>query len=311
MANMNWNDLFLTGSIIDIQFSSWRARAKIKPQDLGIEDSEEVAKVLSLGCHRLAPSKAFENINLIAGQAKRSLEYHSLNFAMIRGARYVPNSQLQELLGKLRDYKKEYTKAVEEFVENYEKVKEEMLPVIEKALKDAARHPDAARGAFERIQAEYPTSEEVKASFAMSWAVYAIQSPKSSAAKTAAADETDNIKGVVRGMVEQLRADAMEKLTTLSSLMSKGGKLPKQSIDSAKAMIARIDQLNVVGDRVLSEQTRQLMRLLDAVEDEEQRESVAAGFEDIKKILDESVEQAVKDAEDALTGVGKRKLAVD
>lgn len=311
MSNINWNDLFLTGSIIDIQFSSWRARAKIKPQDLGIEDSAEVAKVLSLGCHRLAPAKAFEQINLVAGQAKRSLEYHSLNFAMIRGARYVPNSQLQELLGKLREYKKEYTKAVDDFVENYEKVKEEMLPVIEKALKDAARHEDAARGAFERIQAEYPTSDEVRSSFAMSWAVYAIQSPKSSAAKNAALEETDNIKGVVRGMVEQLRLEATEKLSTLSSLMAKGGKLPKQSIESAKAMVARIDQLNVVGDRVLSEQTRQLMRLLDAVEDEDQRDTVATGFEDIKKVLEESVEQAVKEAEEALTGMGKRKLAVD
>ena len=310
-TKVNWNDLFLTGSIVDIEMSMWRARTKIQPQDLGIEDSAEVSKVLSLGCHRLAPAKAFEDLNLISGQAWRALESHSLKFAMIRGARYVPNTNLETLLGKLRQYKKEYMDAVNKFMENYEKTKEEMLPIIEKALKDAARNEDAARMAFDRIKDEYPSSQEVREKFSFRWSVYAIQSPKSKAAANAAQEETDSIKSVVRGMVEQLRTDVTTKITVLTDLIGKGGKVPKQSIESARALILRIESLNVMGDRVLDEQTRTLGRFLDALEDDSQSPEIAMGLSDMRKQLEESVEQAVKEAEDRLTSVGKRKLEID
>lgn len=311
VSKVNWNDLFLTGSIVDIELSMWRARTKIKASDLGIDDSPEVHKVLSLGNHRLFPAKAFEQLNLISGQAKRSLEHHSLNFAMIRGARYVPNSGIDELLGKLRAYKKEFLQEVEVFMQNYEKTKEEMLPVIEKALKDAARTPEIAETAFHRVQAEYPSVEEIRSKFAIRWSVYAIQSPKSSAAKEAALEETDSIKSVVRGMIEQLRGEVTEKLKVLTDLIGKGGKVPKQSIDSARSLINRIDSLNVMGDRVLTDQVRALGRFLDGLESEEDLGTVAIGIGEIQRTLESSIEEAVKEAEERLTGVGKRKLDIE
>lgn len=311
MSTPSWSDLFLTGSIVDIEMSMWRARTKIKPEDLGIEDSAEVSKALSLGCHRLAPAKAFEELNLISGQAWRSLEYYSLHFAMIKGARYVPHTNLNTLLSKMRDYKREYMAAVDKFMQNYEKTKADMLPVIEKALKDASGNEETARAAFDRVRAEYPSSQEVRMKFGFRWSVYAIQSAKNESAKAAAEEEAESIKSVVRGMIEQLRGEVTKKITVLTELIGKGGKVPKQSIESARALILRIEGLNVMGDNELNEQTRALGRFLDALEDDSQNPSIAMGLTDMKKNLEESIDVAVKEAEERLTGVGKRKLAVD
>lgn len=305
---MSWNDLFISGSLVDIEISRWRARTKIKAADLGIGDSAEVAKALSLGQHRLAPTKAFEALNLIAGQAARTLEHHSLHFAMIKGARYTPHAQLSTMLGKLRAYKKEWIEATNTFMSTYEQTKAEMLPVIEKALRDAARNPEAAAVAYDRIVAEYPSSSEVREKFSFKWNVYAVQSPKSKAAGDVIQEESESIKSVVRGMIEQLRGEVGDKLKTLTELIGKGGKVPKQSLESARTLITRIEAMNVMGDSTLTEQTQALGRFINALEDEAQNPVVAMGLAEIQKTLETSIEQAVLDAENRLTSVGRRKI---
>src|SRR4051812_1170605 len=117
---LGWNDLFFTGSVVDLAVSVWGARIQIKASDLGIEDSEEVRKALSLGSHRLVPPESLTAISAAAGKAQRAVDHHSLNFALIRGARYVPDTALPPLLEKLRVAREEFHGAVSAFLETYE-----------------------------------------------------------------------------------------------------------------------------------------------------------------------------------------------
>lgn len=305
---LNWNALFANGSIVDLSTSLWRARIGIKPSDLGIEDSKEVQKILSLGCHRLAPAKAFEEVMEPARAAARSIDYYSMNFGLIRGARYVPDVNLPKLMGKLKEYKAQFDTAVQDFIANYEDIKAQQMPIIQKALQDAARDPEAAERAFERIQSEYPSADQIRAKFALRWNVYAVQGAKSKAAADAATEETENVKNIIRDMVGQLRTELTDKLQSILEITQKGGKLSDASIGSAMSLLSRVESLNVLGDQVLAQQIAALRTSLTTVDKADVGTEFVQGLNDIQKALETSVEQAIADAESNLTSVGKRKL---
>lgn len=310
MSNLNWNALFANGSIVDLHISMWRARLGIKPSDLGIDDTNAVQKVLSLGCHRLAPSKAFEDINEPAKAAARAIEHYSMNFGLIRGARYVPDTNLPKLLAQLRKLKLQYQEAVNAFMDNYEKMKAEQMPLIRDALRDAAHDKAAADAAFHRIQAEYPEAHEVRAKFGLSWNVYAIQGAKSRAALAAATEEAESVKSIVSSMVSELRSEMNQKLESILKITAKGGKLSSKSIESALTMLDRVESLNVLGDQVLSQQISSLRSAFLTMDKGQVTEDFVMGLNDVQTALEQSVEQAIAEAEANLTGVGKRKLKV-
>ena len=305
---LSWNSLFANGSIIDLHTSIWRARTKLKPADLGIDDSKEVQKALSLGCHRLAPSSAFEEILEPARSAARSIDHFSLNFALIRGAKYVPDSNIELLMQRLSGYKQEFNEAVDRFITNYEEMKEVQLPIIKKALLDAAKTEIAAANAYERIMMEYPTASQVRDRFSLKWSVYAVQGAKSKAALQAISEEADEVKSVVSSMVEQLRKDMKTKMESILKTAAKGGRLTDRSIDSALEMLDRVESLNILGDEVLGDQIDALRDALNKVDQKKVGKDFIKDLGDMQKQLEESAEQAVKDAEDSLTGLGKRKL---
>ena len=307
--SLNWNQLFLTGTVVTLKTSRWSARIQLKPSDLGIEDSDEVQSALSLGCHRLAPAKAFEGIREWTNAARRLVDRYSLNFGLIRGARYVPDAHMEKLMAKLREYRANHDSAVEEFIANYEKVKAEQMPIIEKALKDAAKDEESAARAFERIQAEYPSADEVRAKFGLRWSVYTVQGAKSAAAVTTAADEAQDVKEMISEMVGQLRTDFADKVKDLLSMVKKGGKLSRTSVESALEVLDRVESLNVLGDSVLSGQVQSLRSALAGIDTGSRVEDdFVEGLETIEKELAESVERAVIDAEKNLTGLGRRKI---
>lgn len=311
MSQLNWNALFANGSIVDLHTSMWRARLGIKPSDLGIDDTTAVQKVLSLGCHRLAPAKAFEDINEPAKAAARAIEHYSMNFGLIRGARYVPDTNLPKLLGALRKYKNEYMEAVNAFMDNYDKMKAEQMPIIRAALRDAAQTPEAAENAYRRIMAEYPSSNEVRQKFGLRWNVYAIQGAKSRAALAAATEESENVKGIVSSMVTELRSEMQDKLKKVLDIATKGGRLSTKTIESAHTMLDRIESLNVLGDQVLAQQIGSLRAAFANMDKGQVTEDFTMGLNQVQEALEASVEEAIAQAEQNLTGVGKRKLSVE
>jgi hypothetical protein len=291
----------------------WRARTKLKPQDLGIDPTIDVQKALSLGCHRLMPPKVFDEINESVRAAVRAIDYCSLNFAMIPGTRYVPDTNLPKLLEQLKEYKRRFYFSVDNFISSYEEMKSQMLPIIESALKEAAKDPESAGLAYSRILSEYPDAEEVKRKFSLFWNIYTIQGAKNKEALNTLFDESSEVQSIVRSMVEQLRGEVQGKLSGIIELINKGGKLKSTSIESALGMIERIETLNLFGDSVLDDQIKRMKDFLNGIDPKSKipNKALAIGFEEIQKNLSESLEEAVKKAEENLVSMGRRKLTID
>lgn len=308
--SLTWNQLFSTGSIVSLKVGKWRAQVKLTARDLGLEASKDVQKALTLGRCRLAPAKAFNNINNAHRKASQLVDLNSMNFSGIPGARYVPEKKVEPLLLGLVDAKKEFDQAVEEFMGFYMTNKLEMLPVIERAIKDAAQDSDSATRAFLRLKSEFPTEDEVRSLFDLDWNVYALQSPKNQNTAEAISQESDKVKGVVAEMVKQARDEVTEKLKQILEIVNKGGSLKSTSVESAIGLLDRIESLNIMGDKVLSDQISALKGFLSGVEKGKTPEGFTLGLNEIQATLEKSVDQAIIDAEKKLTGLGNRKLEV-
>ena len=204
-TQITWNDLFTQGTLIDYSTHIWRARIRLTAEDLGIDMTDDVQKAFSFGCHRLAPASAFEAINSAVNGYVNDIMEHSLNFPLLQGVRYVPDSEVKPLQKKLDMRLREFNIAVEEFLAQYDSMMQEMLPVLEQALKEAAKTPEAAFNALSRVTREYPSSEKVAAKFGLEWSFFTIAIPSSKEAADTAKSSIPQVQKVITSMVEQLR----------------------------------------------------------------------------------------------------------
>jgi hypothetical protein len=312
-ARIGWDNVFRTGVVVDLDIGVWRALASTKKQDLGIENSPEVNKVLSMGSMRLVPKKAFEKIHEIGAEAKRDVEYHSLTFPFVRGARFVPDAKLPVLVELMKAKRAQFDAEADAICAGLEEIRDAQLPDIKKALQDAAKTPEAAAIAYERMLAEYPEGKEVRKKFFLRWNVYAIRGASGAAAEVAE-QEAESVKSIVRDMIGQLRQEFTEKVGAVMGAVAKGGRIPAPTIESAREVLQRVRTMNVFGDSVLEQQVAVLERVL--AEAERGKVYSSAGNKmvmdlvGVQKAIEASAEQAVKEAEASLTGVGKRKIDV-
>ena len=306
---LKWENLFLNGSVIDLQVSLWRARLQLKPADLGLESSPEVHQALSLGCHRLAPHEAFEGVLAAAHKAENVVHQRSMDFPLVRGARFVPAAEVTNLVTLLTERQWEFDSQVDMFLDRYEDIKRSMLPVLENALMAAARDPVAARRAFERVCAEYPDAREVRRKFGLSWKVYAITGIDN-VVVGAVDKENESVRSILSSMMRGLRQDLSGRVAELMELAAKGGKLNKRTVDTTLALCNRLDNLNIMQDQTLREQVGALRRLIQGLEGNEVGMGTVAGFAQVKAAITEDMAQAVAAAERNLTAVGRRQLKV-
>lgn len=316
MTNLKWNDLFAAGTLIGFSVHLWRARIRLTPEDLGIEKTEEVQKALSFGCHRLIPAEAMVTINAVVASFQKDIQEHSLTFPLLQGARYVPDNQVKPLQKKLDLRVREFSIAVNEFLEDYEKNMNEMLTTIEQALGKAAKSPEAAASAFSRIIREYPAKEKVIEKFGLEWTFFNISLPTSQAAAQSAKNALPQVSKAVNSMIEQLRSELSEKVSTLLSLAQRakdgkrtnvlkdGGGFRDRSKQSALAVLQKVDRLNFFGDAVLTEQTNALRRLLESSD----MDMISKDLDKVKDTLEQDIQSASEAAEKRLTGLGKRKI---
>ena len=212
---LTWNDFFKQGTLIDFGEHIWRARAQLKAKDLGIAETSEVKSALSFGCQRLAPPEEFEEINAISRLWKNDIESHSLNFPLLLGVRYVPDSQIAELEEKLSGHRINFEAAVRKFLSRYDMIKTGMLPTLEQALLQAAKTPEAAALAFDKVRAAYPSVESIAEKFSLTWNFFTIQVPLSDDAKKVSMDADPQINLILFSMVYQLRSELTEKIDAL------------------------------------------------------------------------------------------------
>lgn len=307
-TGLNWNALFQNGQIVQLTTASWGANTKLKAADLGVDDTEAVKQALSLGRVRLMPTQAFRDIKRAVKEAKDAIDDHSINFAMIRGARYIPQKNIEVLSPKLVRARNMFLEAVDAFCTVYQDGRDAHLPVIRQALESSKASDAVVQHAYDRIVAHYPTTAEVRAKFNLSWSLYGIQGARSQTAMAALSNEAANVKSIVSGMVEEMRKELQDRVGKLLKAAQRGGKLNKKMLEGSREMIDRLETLNVLGDSALSAQLAALRTAFDSMDEAKMDEMFTTDLNSIQTALEQSAEQAIAEVEANLMGSGKRKI---
>lgn len=310
---VTWNDLFTQGTLVDYSVHLWRARFQLKPEDFGIESTEEVKKAISFGCHRLAPAESFDEINTTVRKWVKSIEEHSFAFPMLQGVRYVPDTEVAALKAEIEAHQGEFQGQVDAFLASYDTMVSEHLPLIEQALVEAAKTPEAAALAYNRVRAGYPTRDQIAAKFGLEWNFFTISIPQSKEAANAAKEAVPQVQKVVQSIVEQLRGELSEKVANLITLAEKAkagtskvkDDIGQRSRESANTVLDKVERMNIFGDRTLSQQIRALRGIVNSDID---LDTVVQDLSGIKANLEADIDAAAKAAEKKLTGLGNRRL---
>ena len=79
---MKWEDLFLNGSLIDLDISFWRGQRKLVADDLGLDLGPAAERVFSLGRKRLIPKEKMQTFQRVEHTARKAVDEASLPFPL-------------------------------------------------------------------------------------------------------------------------------------------------------------------------------------------------------------------------------------
>ena len=302
---LRYEDIFSVGALVALHVGQWRARKRVRFDDLGI-DKREAAPGLGLGAYKLVDFEEFDELNKIAGNARRLLNERSVTWALQTGTRFVPAADLVDVLAALSDLTARYATAADEFVTRYAAMVDSQLPVIDAAIRAASKDRESADQAIERVRSYYPSAREVRECFAITVSTCEISPPRNISEDLAA--EGQSVRLVVREMIEELREQLGKRIAAIVAAIERGGKVPKIMFAPTRELLDRLSGLNVARDATLERQISDLRRLLASWEvgGDVELPSLA----NIAATLEMSAEAAVADAEAKLGGVGRRKLAL-
>src|SRR4029078_11076687 len=91
--------------------------------EIGLEAGSVSDRLISLGHKRLLPKDATDGLALIEGRAHALIEANT--FPFLNGlAHFLPNSRLEEVVGKLKELEQEFWKAKAGFISKYHELRE-------------------------------------------------------------------------------------------------------------------------------------------------------------------------------------------
>lgn len=308
-------DLFARGAVFALHCGWWRARETLTAADLGIEDTADVRRALSLGTLRLAPPEALAPVLAFYHQACAALDSASLDFRMIPGARYVPEERMDALSESLSNARTAYGIAADALCSDalFATLRESQLDSIRGALTEALSqkrdYAQLVQRAVERVRANYPSATEARRRFYLRWNVYVLDSVDNALVDSLADTEAE-VADVIGGMIAGLREEVREKLASVCALLRDGGKWTERTVNSARATFERVRALNILGDSALNKllsECELLIRLVDPTNPNTVASSLS-GLERAAEALAGDAAQATREAEAALTSYSRRKI---
>lgn len=278
-------DIFKDGVLVDIDVSFWSGAKVLTAEDLGLKETN-IAEAYKLGRKLLIPKEVIRKFRAIEGRARRLVDENSFRFP-IGNARFIPKKKFMKVLSTLKEYQAEYMTHVDNLVTNYEKYRNEMIPVYRQAAEVAfaAQEPttqlfsiegrEADREAFverflARIQAYYPTAESLRDKFSLSWDLYNIAIPKMRKAegqdilaeeqqRLIAEDEyriqaQQKIGNFIGEVVQTLRKETLDLCTRITTNIKEGKVIKGRTLNSLRDFIDKFSELNFVGDTKIESQ---------------------------------------------------------
>ncbi len=162
------------GVLIDVSVRYWRARKKLRPEDLGLKPDAVDERLFSLGHKKLLPKEALQKLALIEGRAHAMVEANT--FPFLGGvAHYLPNAKLDEVAGGLRTLQQEFDACRGSFLANYGRLREASLDEWREA---ANRLPVDPSRLLAVIADAFPARDKVERQFAFDIRTFQIAMPE-------------------------------------------------------------------------------------------------------------------------------------
>ena len=280
------------GVLIKASIRFWRGTKKLKPEDLGLKESDVSTRLISLGHKRLLPKDALAELSVVEGRAHALVEANT--FPFLNGiAHFLPNSRLEEVTEKLNAMQTEFWQAKQSFLSKYSSLRREASNEWRQMAKTLVTDPERLVAV---IESSFPFPQHMDRYYGFDVQLFQIALPQRMeadlitladhrevmAARHQAAQEASQ---KIRRDVEVFVADCVASLREqtaqlcgemLHSIQHSETGVHQKTLNRLVKFIDQFKQMNFVNDTVMEEQLESVRKELLSKTAEEYRDNSRA-----------------------------------
>ncbi len=278
------NALLRKGVVVRVHIGRWRARRKLRAEDLGLdpEAAKPLLEQIDLGARLLLPRGTLEKLDRLESQGRSNLHRYSLD---TRLGTFVPADALPRFLEEHQTLRAQFFALRDEIVARFPRLRDqgrEACAHAAETLYDALRAVGVTREIFvaqyvERALAAWPTTGQVHASFMFDYDLLYVPLASELAAEQArlvaiaedarlredlarhvAERRRQEIDGFLNDLAADLRTTVYETVTAALRGLQNGGYPAPRTIAALRRLVKRVRLLNVYGDQDIETQIRRL-----------------------------------------------------
>lgn len=149
-----YDKVFQDGKLVNVHIGMWGMSVNLTEEDILLDN--KLPDTIDLGKKMLIQKAVYKKFKNIEGKIRRYLYTNSFEFPLISQAHFVPKNRYLEVYTELNKLKNEYMATAEEFIQNYDKYKQEALEFYE-------QHKDSVK--IDALERYYPSKESMRAKF--------------------------------------------------------------------------------------------------------------------------------------------------
>ena len=318
------------GVLVKVSISFWRGTKKLKPEDIGLKESQVSDRLISLGHKRLLPKEALSSLALVEGRAHAYVENNT--FPFLNGlAHFVPNPRLEEVNEKLKELEKEFWSAKTAFLAQYATLRKNASAEWRTMAKKLVADPDRLVAA---IEAAFPFPERMDRYYSFDVQLFQISVPerlgvdlvslgdqqevmlaRQKAAQEAQHKIRQDVEVFVSDCVSALREQTAQLCgDMLQSIQTSETGVHQKTLNRLLRFIDQFKQMNFANDHEMEETLERVRRELLTRTAEEYRDSSKArqtlvnGLQQLRQHASELAKQDATELVQRFGQVGVRKF---
>ncbi len=330
MQNQLLQILTREGVLVKVSIRYWRGTKKLKPEDIGLKESQVSDRLISLGHKRLLPKEALSALALVEGRAHAFVENNT--FPFLNGlAHFVPNPRLQEVNEKLKELETEFWQAKKAFLDQYATLRKNASAEWRAMAKKLVADPDRLVAA---IEASFPFPNQMERYYGFDVQLFQISVPeklgldlvtmadqqevmlaRQRAAQEASSRIRQGVESFVSDCVSALREQTAQLCSEmLESIRSSETGVHQKTLNRLVRYIDQFKQMNFANDRVMEDMLERVRRELLTRTAEEYRDSSKArqvlvnGLQQLRQQASELARQDASELVQRFGSMGVRKF---
>jgi len=319
------------GVLISVSVRYWRARKKLNPEDLGLQREQIDNRLISLGHKRLLPKERMQRLALLEGRAHALVEENT--FPFLNGvARYLPNTKLEQVTGKLNDLQSDFEHEQRVFLSQYTQLREgavgEWRDVAENLVEDPERLVAVIEHAF-------PPADVMPRYFGFDIRMFQIAVPdvpqtelielgtqqeimaaRQRATESARQEIDRSCRNFIADCVSTLREQTAQLCTEMLATITSSESVHQKTLNRLVKFVDHFRQLNFTGDVEMERQLENVREQFlqrtaaDYRDSDFARERLVQGLTKLRETAQEMASQDARELVEGFGQMGRRRFAL-